>query len=885
MTDRKQNSPRLIRRVDYTPPAFLVERVDLRFELDPDETRVSNVLRMARNPAAESRDGPLTLDGQDLTLDGLVLDGEELGAGDFDVVDDTLTIQRVPDRFSLEVSNRISPRANTALEGLYLSNDMLCTQCEAEGFRRITYYPDRPDVMAVFTTTLVADPARFPVLLSNGNRDEAGTLDDGRHWVRWHDPHPKPSYLFALVAGDLRAVTDRFVTRGGRDVKISFYVEPGEEDKCGHAVQSLKEAMAWDETRFGLECDLDDYMVVAVSHFNMGAMENKGLNIFNSKYVLARPDTATDDDYLNIQAVIGHEYFHNWTGNRVTCRDWFQLSLKEGLTVFRDQEFTSDLNSRGVKRIQDVRYLRTAQFAEDAGPMAHPVRPDSYMEINNFYTLTVYEKGAEVIRMLHTLLGEAGFQRGMATYFERHDGQAVTCDDFVAAMEDANGVDLRQFRLWYGQAGTPVVEAEDDFDAGAGVYTLRLRQSCPPTPDQPEKAPQHIPMALGLLDPRGHDLPLVLEDEDPAAAPTERVLELRQESATFRFTGLRERPIPSLLRGFSAPVKLEARQDDAELAFLMAHDSDPFNRWDAGYRLATNGLLAAIAAHTQGIESPPPDALMNAMERVLERALEDPAFTGEVIALPTEGYLSEQVEELDVDAVHGARGRIKATLAEALEAPMLDLYEALAARSSPSRDPEAVGRRRLKNTLLDYLTALPGGTHHDRALAQYQGARDMTDAMGALNALNHTASPQREAAMDDFLARWRGDPLVLDKWFGLQASSTVGDSLARVTALLEHPDFDRRNPNRVRALIGVFCHGNAVGFHRADGAGYRFLAEQIRQLDPRNPQLTARLTTVFRRWRHHEPRRRALMEATLRELAETPALSPDLYEVISRSLA
>ncbi len=885
MTDRKQNSPRLIRRVDYTPPPFLVERADLRFELDPEETRVSTILRMARNPAAASADGPLVLNGQELTLDGLVLDGEELGAGDFDVVDDTLTIHRLPKRFSLEVSNRISPTANTALEGLYLSNDMLCTQCEAEGFRRITYYPDRPDVMAVFTTTLVADPARFPVLLSNGNRDEAGTLDDGRHWVRWHDPHPKPSYLFALVAGDLRAVTDRFVTRGGRDVTISFYVEPGEEDKCGHAVQSLKEAMAWDEARFGLECDLDDYMVVAVSHFNMGAMENKGLNIFNSKYVLARPDTATDDDYLNIQSVIGHEYFHNWTGNRVTCRDWFQLSLKEGLTVFRDQEFTSDLNSRGVKRIQDVRYLRTAQFAEDAGPMAHPVRPDSYIEINNFYTLTIYEKGAEVIRMMHSLLGEAGFQRGMGTYFERHDGEAVTCDDFVAAMEDANRVDLRQFRLWYSQAGTPAVEVEDDFDADSGIYTLRLRQSCPPTPDQPDKAPHHIPVAMALLDPRGRDLPLVLEGEDAAGAPTSRVLELREESTTFRFTGLTARPVPSLLRGFSAPVKLKARQDDEDLAFLLAHDGDPFNRWDAGYRLATNTLLGAIAAHSRGTPLPAAAALTSAMGRVLEQALEDPAFTGEVVALPTEGYLSEQVEELDVEAVHTARSAIKLALAEDLEEPMVDLYESLAARASAGRDPETVGRRRLKNILLDYLATLPVTAHRDRALAQYQGAADMTDAMGALNALNHTESPQREAALEDFLARWRTDGLVLDKWFALQAASTVGDSLARVTALLEHPDFDRRNPNRVRSLIGVFCHGNAVGFHRPDGAGYRFLADQLRQLDPQNPQLAARLATVFRRWRHHEPRRRALMEGTLRELAESPALSPDLYEVISRSLA
>ena len=683
-------------------------------------------------------------------------------------------------------------------------------------------------------------------------------------------------------SGDLAEIQDQHVTRSGRQVAIRFYTEHANRDHCGHAIASLKQAMAWDEETFGLEYDLDVYMVVAVDHFNMGAMENKGLNIFNSKFVLASPETATDGDFVHVQGVIGHEYFHNWTGNRVTCRDWFQLSLKEGLTVFRDQEFTSDLNSRGVKRIEDVRFLRSAQFAEDAGPMAHPVRPDSYIEINNFYTLTVYEKGAEVIRMMHTLLGPEGFRRGMDLYFARHDGQAVTCDDFVAAMEDANGADLTQFRLWYSQAGTPELAVEDEYDEASGRYTLRIRQSCPPTPGQPEKAPMHIPLALGLVGPDGRDLPLGTAD-DPQAGGA--VFDLRADEEVLVFEDLPARPVPSLLRGFSAPVRVHLEQSDADLAFLLAHDSDPFNRWDAGFRLATKTLLALEAERRAGGSGEVSGDVLAAFARVLEDAPADPAFAAEALTLPSLENLSGLLEEVDVDTVHGARRHLRLALAEHLEDAFAAVYARFRSRGPYTTDPEAMARRRLANTALGYLMDLERPKHRERCLAQYHGADNMTDAMGALGPINHCDCPQREEVLEHFYQRWQDRPLVVDKWFALQATSELPGALERVEGLLAHPAFDPRNPNRFRALVGAFARGNPLAFHRRDGAGYRFVADQVRRLDPLNPQVAARLAGAFSRWRRYEPERRGYMQAALEGLLAQEGLSRDTYEVVSKSLA
>jgi aminopeptidase N len=874
-------SPRTTHLKDYRPPEFLVDSVALEFHLDEALTTVRSTLQLRRNPAGADG-GPLVLDGQDLELVSLALDGVAVPPARAVVTPEALTVSGVPDRFALTLETRIRPAQNTALEGLYRSGAILCTQCEAEGFRRITYFLDRPDVMARYTTTLTADRGRYPVLLSNGNPVARGNLPDGRHWVRWEDPFPKPAYLFALVAGDLVELTDAFTTRSGREVALRFYVEAQNRDKCRHAMRSLKEAMRWDEQTYGREYDLDTYMVVAVDTFNMGAMENKGLNIFNSKFVLARPDTATDADFLGIQGVIAHEYFHNWTGNRITCRDWFQLSLKEGLTVFRDQEFSADLNSRAVKRIEDVRRLRVAQFAEDAGPMAHPVRPDSYIEINNFYTATVYEKGAEVIRMVRGLLGSGGFRRGMDLYFERHDGQAVTIEDFLRAMEDANGADLVQFRLWYSQAGTPEVTVDDSYEPATHTYSLHLSQRCPPTPGQPEKQPMHIPVAVGLLDAEGRDLPLRLEGE-PGPDGTTRLLSLREPAQTFRFVGVPTRPTPSLLRGFSAPVRLRARFSDEQLAFRMAHDADAFSRWDAGQQLATRVLLQRVDDVRHGRPLVCPEHLTHAFARVLETSPHDPALAAEALVLPSESYLADEMEVADPDAVHTARDFLRGALASALADRLRAVYEASTDPGPYRLDAPAVGRRALRNLCLAYLGELSG--HCGLAWRQFEAADNMTDVMGALSVLAGIDCPERAEALERLYARWKDEPLVVDKWFSLQAMSRLPGSLEAVRGLLDHPAFDIRVPNRVRALVGAFCHGNPVRFHAASGEGYAFLADQVLRLDPLNPQLAARMLAPMTRWRRYDAGRQGLMRGQIERVLGRAGLSRDVFEVASKSLA
>ena len=878
-----QPAPKAIFLKDYLPPAFLIDSVDLHFTLGEDETLVRSKLAMRANPAHGGDAQPLVLDGERLELRAVRLDGQALSDADYRVTPAGLTLPRVPAAFTLEIETAIKPQENLALEGLYKSSGNFCTQCEAEGFRKITYFLDRPDVMARYVTTIEADAARYPVLLANGNPVGSGTLPGGRHWMRWEDPFPKPCYLFALVAGTLVLVEDNFTTQSGRAVALRLYVEPGNDDKCAHAIASLKASMRWDEEVYGLEYDLDIFMIVAVGDFNMGAMENKGLNIFNTKYVLARPETATDLDFQAIEAVIAHEYFHNWTGNRVTCRDWFQLSLKEGLTVFRDQQFSADMNSRAVKRIADVQRLRAGQFAEDSGALAHPVRPDAYIEINNFYTATVYDKGAEVVRMIHTLLGAAGFRKGIDLYFQRHDGQAVTCDDFVAAMEDANGVDLGQFKFWYSQAGTPELEVSGTHDPVRRLYRLTVRQHCPPTPGQPFKLPMHIPLALGLIGPDGRDLPLRLAGET-GAAPTTRVLELRDSEQVFDFLDISEPPVPSLLRGFSAPVKLRAALTDADLAFLLAHDSDPFNRWEAGQALATRLMLALIGDYRAGRPLHLEQSFIEAFARLLADAESDRAFAAKALALPGEGYLAQQMDEIAPDAIHLVRDFVRRRLAESLKESWVATWRACLSDEPYSVDAGAVGRRALKGVALAYLMTLETAEAHSLAAGQFEGATTMTDAIDALALLAASDAPQRDAALEDFYRRWSHDPLVVNKWLGIQAASPRSDTLARVVALLEHPAFEIRNPNKVYALIGSFASGNQVRFHAADGAGYAFLTDQILRLDPMNPQVASRLAGPFARWRRFDAERRALMRSQLERLAATGGLSRDVFEIVDKSL-
>ncbi len=876
--------PLPVRLADYRPPDFLIDAVDLVFDLGDAETRVKSRLRLRRNPVANDRAAPLRLDGDMLELVALALDGEALGQNRWrPTPGGGLELPDVPDHFTLDLETRVRPERNTALSGLYMSGGNFCTQCEPEGFRRITYFIDRPDVMARYTTTITADKTRFPVLLSNGNPAGAGEAGDGRHWAKWVDPHPKPSYLFALVAGDLVAVRDRFTTRSGKSVALAIWVRRGDEDKCGHAMASLKKAMRWDEDVFGLEYDLDVFNIVAVSDFNMGAMENKGLNVFNTRYVLAKPETATDTDFQNIEAVIAHEYFHNWTGNRVTCRDWFQLSLKEGLTVFRDQQFSADQGSAAVRRIAEVRTLRAAQFPEDDGPLAHPVRPQSYLRIDNFYTATVYNKGAELVRMIHTLLGPGGFRRGMDLYIRRHDHHAATIEDFVAAMQDASGVDLGRFQLWYEQAGTPEIAIAERWEAEAGAYELDIVQKVPPTPGQPEKSPMPIPLSMGLLAPDGAELPTRLDGEAESRTGT-RILVIGEAEQRYRFVDLGVRPVPSLLRGFSAPVRLSGVPLE-RLKFLALHEPEPFARWEAGQQASTRILLDGVAAHRRGA-MPPLDAdLVAAMRRTLADADRDPAFAAEALSLPSEAFLADQLAIADVDAVHAVREAARSAIGRALRNEFAAAYATLADRGRYSIDAVAVGRRALRNACLAYLTAAEPEAGAALAAAQFEAGDNMTDVLAALAVLADLDRPERPPALARFYAGWAHDDLVVDKWFAIQARSALPETAARVRELTRHPAFSRQNPNRMRALIGAFSQGNPLRFHDPSGAGYALLADEVIALDPQNPTTAARLVQPLGVWRRYDPARQALMRAALDRILAAPGLSPNTYEMASKSLA
>jgi len=877
--------PQPVRLADYQPPGYLIDTVDLVFELGAEDTRVKSRLGIRRNPAVAERGTALSLDGEALELVSLALDGEALGTNRYQLPPEGgLILTGVPDAFTLDVETRIAPQSNTALSGLYVSGGNFCTQCEPEGFRRITYFIDRPDVMARYTTTIMADKQRYPVLLANGNPVERGAIDTRRHWAKWVDPHPKPSYLFALVAGDLVAVEDRFTTRSGKDVALAIWVRRGDEDKCGHAMASLKKAMRWDEEVFGLEYDLDAFNIVAVSDFNMGAMENKGLNIFNTRYVLAKPETATDADYQNIESVIAHEYFHNWTGNRVTCRDWFQLSLKEGLTVFRDQEFSADQGSRAVRRIGDVRILRAMQFPEDDGPLAHPVRPDSYIRIDNFYTPTVYNKGAELVRMIHTFLGRAGFRRGMDLYIRRHDNQAVTIEDFVAAMQDASGIDLGRFKRWYEQAGTPEITVEDRWDKATKSYELRIAQRVPPTPGQAEKLPMLIPLTMGLLGPDGAELPTRLEEEAESREGT-RVITLAEARESFRFVDVPDPPVPSLMRGFSAPVKLKEVPLE-RLKFLAINDPEPFARWEAGQQVATRVLLDGIQACRSGAPPVPLDPdFVTALHRILADADRDPAFAAEALTLPSETFLADQVEVVDVDAIHAVRENARGELGRALSMELASAYVTLADPGPYEIDGASIGRRALRNTCLAYLAAADAERGAALAKAQFDTRANMTDVLAALTVLVDLERPERPAALARFYAAWSRDELVIDKWFALQARSSLPGTPNRVRELTMHPAFERKNPNRVRALVGAFAQGNQLRFHDASGAGYAFLADEVITLDPINPTTAARLVQALGAWRRHDPARQALMRHQLERVLATPDLSKNTYEMVSKSLA
>jgi aminopeptidase N len=838
---------RTIHLKDYQPPAFLIDRVMLDVDIRAEDTIVRATLAVRRNPAAADRKAPLELDGDELEFVSAAIDGALLRANQYTVAPERLTIADAPERFTLETVCRIVPQKNSRLEGLYATRSGFATQCEAEGFRRITWFIDRPDVMALYRTTVRADKTRYPVLLSNGNLVACGDEPGGRHYATFDDPFPKPSYLFALVAARLEVLEDEFTSRSGAQKKLAVYVEPGKLDQAAWAMDCLKRAMRWDERRFGLELDLEQYKIVAVGDFNSGAMENKGLNIFNAKYVLARPDVATDQDFVNIDRVVAHEYFHNWTGNRVTCRDWFQLSLKEGLTVFRDQEYSADTYSRAVMRIREVRMLRAGQFAEDAGPMAHPVRPQSYMEIRNFYTMTVYEKGAEVVRMQHALLGEQKFQAGMRLYFERHDGQAVTCDDFVRAMQDASGVDLAQFKRWYDVAGTPLLDCNGHYDAKARTFALTVRQSMDP--------PFHIPFAVKV----GHHA---------------RVLSVTRQEECFVFDGLDAAPVPSLLRGFSAPVNVRYPYSESDLVHLLAHDDDPFNRWEAGQRLATEIILKR--------QGRPSTAFIEAVRQLLRDR--DPAFIAEALTLPSEAYLAEQLEVVDPDVLHAARNTLRRGLAEALKTELLAAYRANTLPGPYAPDAASAGKRALRNAALGLLAELETKDVLTLCYEQYAHSDNMTESFAALACLANSGAAQREAALESFYERWRNEALVVDKWFAVQSASRRPDTLERVRSLLTHPAFDLKVPNKVYALLFAFS-ANQVRFHAADGAGYAFLADQVLELDRFNPEVAARLARGFDRWRKFDGGRQAYARAQLERIRDAQGLSRAVAEIVTKALA
>lgn len=867
-------TPQAKSRHDYRKPDYRTTDICLTFELDAACTTVTAVSNIERLGAADTE---LCLDGEDLTLQTLLLDGEPWQ--DYEQRDHQLVLRNLPAAFTLTIVNTISPATNTALEGLYQSGEALCTQCESEGFRHITWYQDRPDILARFTTKIIADPTRYPYLLSNGNRIAEGKLDDGRHWMQWQDPFPKPCYLFALVAGDFDVLRDTFTTRSGREVALELYVDRGNLDRADWAMTSLKNAMKWDETRFGLEYDLNIYMIVAVDFFNMGAMENKGLNVFNAKYVLARAAIATDKDYLDIECVIGHEYFHNWTGNRVTCRDWFQLSLKEGLTVFRDQEFSSDLGSRAVNRIRNVRVMRGAQFAEDASPMAHPIRPEQVIAMNNFYTLTVYEKGAEVIRMLHTLLGEANFQKGMQRYFERHDGSAATCDDFVEAMEDAANIDLAQFHRWYSQSGTPVVTVQDDYDPQTEQYRLTLSQHTPPTADQADKQPLHIPFDIELYDNHGEVIPLQRHGQ-----PVHHVLNFTQAEQTFVFDNVYFQPVPSLLREFSAPVKLEYNWSDQQLTFLMRYARNDFSRWDAAQSLMTTYIKLNVNRYQQGQPLSLPLHVADAFRAILLDKTIDPALAAEILTLPSQNEMAELFTVIDPEAIAAVHRALTHTLACELADEWLAVYHANHL-AEYRVDHEDIGKRSLRNVCLRYLAYGDGVEQADKRVSlQYQHADNMTDALAALSSAVAAQLPCASSLLAAYDEQWHQDGLVMDKWLMLQATSPAADVLSNVRQLMQHRSFSLNNPNRIRSLIGAFVSSNPAAFHATDGSGYRFLVEILTELNTRNPQVASRLIEPLIRFKRYDAQRQALMCQALEQLKALDNLSGDLFEKITKAL-
>ncbi|MEO0412637.1 MAG: aminopeptidase N [Pseudomonadota bacterium] len=872
-----QLTPQPIYLKDYTAPIFTAEHIALDFQLDAQATQVTSRVRYKR---ANSGPATLVLHGSHQVFRWAKLDGDALAADRYVLGDETLEIFDVPDAFELEICSTNSPVDNTALTGLYISGGNYCTQCEAEGFRRITYFLDRPDVMATYEVMITGSQNDCPIMLSNGNPVGEGTIEGGRHWAKWEDPFPKPSYLFALVAGKLEAVTDTYKTVSGRDVTLNIYVRAEDLGKCDHAMLALKNSMKWDEETYGLEYDLDLYNIVAVSDFNMGAMENKGLNVFNTRYVLANKETATDLDFDLVEGVIAHEYFHNWTGNRVTCRDWFQLSLKEGLTVYRDQEFSADMGSRGLKRIDDVRALRGGQFPEDAGPMAHPVRPDSYMEINNFYTATVYNKGAEVVRMYEALLGKDGFRKGMDLYFQRHDGQAVTCDDFRAAMADANGADLEQFGLWYSQAGTPVVTASWQYDSVSETLSLTLTQDTPDTPGQTHKQPMVIPVRTALIGAAGASIEFALEGEQAA----EHSLVLDQAEKTFVLSGVKEAPIPSLLRAFSAPVTLKTVHSDTDKIFLASHDSDDFNRWEAMQSLATDIILARAGAAVPTAAGTDASPLITVMKNALGSDVLDPAFQAEMCLLPTDTVLMEQLATYDPQAIIAAREAIRLEIADALAEQWTDIYHTMAA-GADGLSRAARSARRLKNVALGYrMAGAPLDVVADCYL-QFTDAATMTDGLAALGQLGNTDTLERKQALEAFYDTWKNDALVLDKWFSIQSGSLRGDVLNQVMMLTQHADFTPKNPNRFRSVVGAYAFANPKGFHRRDGAGYRFLADQIIAIDASNPQLAARMIAPLGKWRRLEQPYAAEMKAQLERVAGHDGLSKDSTEIATKSLA
>ena len=869
---------------DYKPTAYQVDSILLRFDLHETQTRVRSELTIRRRQQAQAN-APLVLHGEDLKLISVTLNDTRLTSEHYELAAESLTIFQVPEQFKLEIETEINPRDNTTLNGLYLSSGNFCTQCEAEGFRRITYMYDRPDVLTRYKTTIFADREQYPVLLSNGNLLETGVDpdDSSRHFAVWDDPFLKPTYLFALVAGSLSCIEDSFTTMSRRKVQLRIYVQAHNIDQCDHAMLSLKNAMKWDEEVYGREYDLDIYMVVAVDDFNMGAMENKGLNVFNSKYVLAKPETATDGDYEGIEGVIGHEYFHNWSGNRVTCRDWFQLSLKEGFTVFRDQEFSSDMTSRGVKRISDVNILRTHQFREDAGPMAHPVRPESYVEINNFYTVTVYNKGAEVVRMLHHLLGASGFRKGTDLYFDRHDGQAVTCDDFVKALEDANNVELTQFRRWYSQAGTPELHITRKYDNTTKTYALTIKQNCPPTPGQPVKQPFHIPLAVGLIDKNGKDIPLKLQDDNSDPALT-RVLHIREPEQVFVFQDVDQEPVPSLLRGFSAPVKVKIDLSDSERSFLMAHDSDDFNRWDAGQQLAVKMIVGLVKDFQNNRKIVVNPGYVDAVSNLLADDKVDKALLAQAIALPAESYISEFVSPVDPVAIHKVCRSIRQYLASELREHFYRLFTGNQDNGDYKIDQQSIKKRKIKNACLGYLMELGDSNIQEICYQQFRDGNNMTDVMSALVSLANNDCPQREQALQEFYDKWKSEFLVVDKWLAIQATSRLPGALERVKSLVSHEAFNLKNPNKVRALVGSFGHGNFHQFHDASGKGYEFYTQKILELDAINPQIASRLATVYTMWKRYDDIRKNLMKQQLERLANHSKLSKDTLEIVTKSL-